>query len=239
MIGFLTDSFSVIIPHVRPFGRKIKKEELIMTKRIISLALLAVMALALIPAAQAADRIMYVSPAKGTTVNLRSTPEIKSNNSNLICEIPYGTALTVKYISNGWACIDYGVGRYDEAYMMAKYLTNYYVAPSAANTKRTANKDVAAVEDSALADHYKKMNGQFRTFRLVSQPYTVYGKPERVSGWSNLRYAPNEKATLVRQVRLNEALTVIGETDRWYQVTDPVTGITGYISRFYVSLNMN
>ena len=83
------------------------------------------------------------------------------------------------------------------------------------------------------------MNGQFRTFRLVSQPYTVYGKPERVSGWSNLRYAPNEKATLIRQVRLNEALTVIGETDRWYQVTDPVTGITGYISRFYVSLNPN
>ena len=73
----------------------------------------------------------------------------------------------------------------------------------------------------------------------MKSSYLVYGKPERATGWVNLRYAPNEKATLIRQIRRNEVLTVIGETDRWYQVEDPVTGQVGYISRFYVSTYAN
>ena len=52
-----------------------------------------------------------------------------------------------------------------------------------------------------------------------------------------MRYAPNEKAELIRRVRQNDQLTVIGETDRWYQVEDPETGIVGYISSLYVSAN--
>ena len=103
-----------------------------MTKRILTLALIVVMTVMLIPSALA-SWTMYVSPAQGTTVNLRSTPEIAKNDRNLITKIPYGTALTVKYISNGWACIDYGVGQYDEAYMMVKYMTYDYVPPTEAN----------------------------------------------------------------------------------------------------------
>ena len=211
-----------------------------MLKRIAALALLAVLALALMPGASA-NTIMYVSPAAGTTVNLRSTPEI--TKTNLLVQVPYGTALSVKYISGGWACIDYNVGSIGEAYMMVKYLTNDYVAPTSANMKRKANTDEEAAfaqEDaSGMAAHYRKMNEQFKSFRLVARPFTVYGKPERVSGWSNLRFAPNEKATLIRRVRQNEQLTVIGETDRWYQVQDPQSGIVGYISRFYVTTNPN
>lgn len=213
-----------------------------MTKRILSLALLAVMALTLVPAAQA-EWIMYVSPASGTTVNLRTTPEV--NKNNLIAQVPYGTPLTVKYITNGWACIDYNVGPYGEGFMMVKYLTYDYKAPTAANQKRktsnNTNTNTGSTQQSSsdLAVHYGNMNEQFRSFRLVAKPFIVYGKPERVSGYSNMRYAPNEKATLVRRIRQNEMLTVIGETDRWYQVTDPQTGITGYISRFYVTTNPN
>ncbi len=218
-----------------------------MKKRILSLAIIAVLAMMLIPSAHA-SWTMYVSPAKGTTVNLRSTPEIVKNDKNVITKIPYGTALTVKYISNGWACIDYGVGRYDEAFMMVKYMTYEYVAPSAANMRvngtnaDTANAKPASSSSSGSGDmgsRYAKMNEQFRTFRRVANSFTIYVKPERATGWVNFRYAPEEKAELIRQVRLNEQLIVIGETASWYQVQDPNTGIVGYISRYYVSTNPN
>ena len=221
-----------------------------MKKRILSLALITVLAMMLIPCAQA-SWTMYVSPAKGTTVNLRSTPAIVKGDKNVITKIPYGTALTVKYVSNGWACIDYGVGSYDEAYMMVKYLTYDYVPPTAANKRvNTNNADTnpkpATSSNSGsnsgskdLTTHFKNMNEQFRSFRRVASSFTIYVKPERATGWVNFRYAPDEKAELVRQMRLNEQLIVIGETARWYQVQDPNTGIIGYISRFYVSTNPN
>ena len=219
-----------------------------MIKRILTLTLIAVMTVMLIPSAQA-SWTMYVSPAAGTTVNLRSTPQTKSNN--LITKVPYGTALTVKYVSNGWACIDYNVGEHSEGFMMVKYLTNEYVAPTAANMKKkTTNTDTAGNKNTNnnnsqkstpadLADHFTSMNAQFRSFRKVDKPYLVYGKPSRATGWVNLRYAPDEKAEQIRKVRQNDHLTVIGETSRWYQVEDPETGIIGYISRNYVSINQN
>jgi uncharacterized protein YgiM (DUF1202 family) len=132
--------------------------------------------------------------------------------------------------------------------MMVKYLTYEYVAPTAANRRPnnnnpdTANPKPASNSGSGsgdLAKRYANMNEQFRSFRKVAQPFTVYVKPERATGWVNFRYAPDEKAELVRQVRLNEQFTVIGETSRWYQVEDLRTGIIGYISRFYVSTNPN
>ena len=209
-----------------------------MKKRILALLLVALMALALIPAAHA-EWIMYVSPAKGTTVNLRTTPDASSKANNLITKVPYGTPLTVLYISGDWSCIDYSAAGYPNAYMMVKYLSYDYIAPSPANQKTTPNQDTAAADNSDLASHYRKMNEQFATFHLLDRSFIVYGKPERATGWSNLRYAPNEKATLIRRVYRNEQLIVIGETARWYQVQDPTTGITGYISRFYVTTTPN
>ncbi len=212
-----------------------------MKKRILTLALIAVMVMMLIPSAQA-SWTMYVSPSSGTTVNLRSTPHASRHANNLITQIPYGTALTVKYISNGWACIDYGIGAYDEAYMMAKYLTNEYVAPGPANQKvKSTNKDTSSQKTSNkdLAGQFSAMNKQFRTFSKIDKPFTVYSKPARATGWVNFRYAPSEKAELVRRTRQNEQFTVLAETDRWYQVEDPYTGVVGYISRLYVSTNPN
>ena len=211
-----------------------------MTKKLLSAALIAIMLAMFIPSAQA-SWTMYVSPAKGSTVNLREEP---STESRLLLQVPYGTAVNVVYVSNGWAYIDWNIGSVGYGYMMVKYLTNNYVAPGPNNAKKNTNNNNNNNNNnnkssSDLAVHYQNMNEQFRSFRLVRNPFTVYGKPERASGWSNLRYAPNEKATLIRQVRRNDMLTVIGETDRWYQVEDPTTGQVGYISRFYVSTSPN
>ncbi len=212
-----------------------------MKKRILTLILIAVMTMMFIPSASA-SWIMYVSPAAGTTVNLRSSPDASKYANNLITKIPYGSTLTVKYISGGWACIDYGVGAYDEAYMMAKYLTYEYRAPTAANMKPKGAAPSTNTQESRAVDlavEFSNMNRQFRSFRRIDRHFTVYGRPSRATGWVNLRYAPNEKAELIRRVRQNDQLTVIGETDRWYQVEDPETGIIGYVSRFYVSSNQN
>ncbi len=212
-----------------------------MTKRLLSLALIAMMLVMFIPAAQA-SWTMFVSPSSGSTVNLREAP---STDSKLLVQVPYGTPVTVVYVSNGWAYIDYNIGSIGYGYMMVKYLSNNYIAPGPANMKKTNNTSSQQQSSSQktgngdLAVHYQNMNEQFRSFRLVLNHFTVYGKPERASGWSNLRFAPNEKATLIRQVRRNDMLTVIGETDRWYQVEDPTTGKVGYISRFYVSTSPN
>jgi len=212
-----------------------------MTKRLLSLALIVMMLVMFIPAAQE-NWTMYVSPASGTTVNLREAP---STDSRVLFQVPYGTPVTVVYVTNGWAYIDYNIGSIGYGYMMVKYLTNDYVAPGPNNMKRVNNTSSSQQNNgqktgnSDLAIHYQNMNEQFRSFRLVQNHFTVYGKPERASGWSNLRFAPNEKATLIRQVRRNDMLTVIGETDRWYQVEDPTTGKVGYISRFYVSTSPN
>ena len=213
-----------------------------MTKKLLSLALIAMMLTMFIPAAQA-SWTMYVSPSSGSTVNLREAP---STDSRLLFQVPYGTPVTVVYVTNGWAYIDYNIGSIGYGYMMVKYLSNNYIAPGPANMKKTNNNSSQQQQQQSnqntnndLAIHYQNMNEQFRSFRLVQNHFTVYGKPERASGWSNLRYAPNEKATLIRQVRRNDMLTVIGETDRWYQVEDPTTGKVGYISRFYVSTSPN
>ncbi len=210
-----------------------------MKKRILSLALIVVMTMMLIPSAQA-SWTMFVCPSSGSTVNLRSTPNTAKNAKNLITKIGYGQPVTVKYISDGWACVEYEVGAYSEGYIMVKYLTYDYKAPTPANKKKSSSggsQQQAAPVD--LSAQFTNMNKQFRTFHKVDKPFIVYAKPKRATGWVNFRYAPNEKAERVRQVRQNEILTVIGQTDNWYQVEDPQTGIIGYISRTYVSTNPN
>ena len=82
-----------------------------MKKRILSLALIVVMTMMLIPSAQA-SWTMFVCPSSGSTVNLRSTPNAAKNAKNLITKIGYGQPVTVKYISDGWACVEYEVGAY-------------------------------------------------------------------------------------------------------------------------------
>ena len=183
-----------------------------MTKRLLSLALIAMMLVMFIPSAQA-SWTMYVSPAQGSTVNLREAP---STESRLLIQVPYGPPVTVVYVSNGWAYIDYNVGSIGYGYIMVKYLTNDYVAPGPNNQKKSSGsssqKSGGQTSSSDLAVHYQNMNEQFRSFRLVDRPFTVYGKPERATGWVNLRYAPDDKAELIRRVRQNEQLTVIGAT---------------------------
>ena len=71
-----------------------------MTKRLISMALIAMMMAMLIPTlASAEDRIMYVYTDNGKSLNVRSAP---NTGDNIIGSLKYGEKVDVISISNGW-----------------------------------------------------------------------------------------------------------------------------------------
>ena len=83
-----------------------------MTKRLISLALIAVMAAMFLPAlAVAEDKTMYVYTDNGKSLNVRSAP---NTGDNLIGSLKYGEKVDVISISNGWAKIWWEQSYYGE-----------------------------------------------------------------------------------------------------------------------------
>ena len=66
-------------------------------------------------------------------------------------------------------------------------------------------------------------------------PYVVIVRPSRASGWVNMRWAPSKDTEILATYRSGARLTVIAETQSWYQVTDPDTEATGFIMKSYVA----
>ena len=106
---------------------------------------------------------------------------------------------------------------------------------SGGKASASGSKAPAAGGTADLSRAFSAMNDEFRTGRLVTDPFTVYARPSRASGWVNLRWAPSTEAERIATCPQGKALTVIGETQNWYQVQDPETGMIGFISRQYVS----
>jgi uncharacterized protein YgiM (DUF1202 family) len=77
------------------------------------------------------------------------------------------------------------------------------------------------------------MNAEFRSAVRVS-PYTVISRPSRASGWVNLRWAPSTEAERIATCPQGKELTVIAQTNSWYQVQDPQTGMIGFIMQKFV-----
>ena len=78
------------------------------------------------------------------------------------------------------------------------------------------------------------MNAEFRTAVKVA-PFTVIARPSRASGWVNLRWAPTTEAERIATCPQGKELTVLAQTNSWYQVQDPVTGMIGFIMQKFVS----
>ena len=60
--------------------------------------------------------------------------------------------------------------------------------------------------------------------------------PERADGYVNFRVAPDKKSARLNTFGMGYELKVIGESGKWYKAVDPATGVTGYISRNYVTI---
>lgn len=205
-----------------------------MTKRLISLALVAVLAAMLIPSLAFADYYgtQWVYTDNGKSLNVRSAP---NTGDNIIGSLAYAAEVTVvKMYDNGWAQILWEQNQYGEfgvAYVQRRFLVNH--KPS---SKPTPPSPTAAPASGTadLTKAFAAMNAEFATGKQVT-PYTVVARPARASGWVNLRWAPSTEAERIATCKQGKELMVLAELKNWYQVQDPVTGMIGFISRSYTT----
>lgn len=209
-----------------------------MIRKVLSLVLAFALLLCAVPAFAAGSNssfAMYVYTDNGKGLNVRSTPYV---GENIIGLAPYGSQLKVKRLmENGWACIEWApVG---EAYVQARYLQGTRPAPR--NTRPSTPVVTAAPYISyntspvtAYTDTLAALNAEFRTARAVT-PFVVVVRPTRASGWVNMRWAPSKDTEVITTYRSGIRLTVMAETQSWYQVSDPATGVAGYIMKAYTS----
>ena len=209
-----------------------------MTKRLISLALIAVMMAMFLPALAAADSYygtQWVYTDNGGSLNVRRTP---TAGNNIIGTLKYGAEVTViQMYDNGWAQILWEQNEYGEfgaAYVQRRFLVNH--KPSSRPVQPTAAPASGTASDSTdYAKAFSTMNAEFSSAKKVAVPYTVVARPSRASGWVNLRWAPSTETERIATCKQGKELTVLAELRNWYQVQDPETGMIGFISRQYVT----
>lgn len=198
-----------------------------MSKRILSLALIAMMLAMFIPAAAMAsgEWTMYVYTDDGKSLNVRSEPMVGNNK---IGSLKYGAAVSVRMtLASGWTVINWASAD-GVAYVQSRFLLNYKPSPKPSPTSKP---DDPGVDPSKVLS---QINAEFASARKVS-PYTVVSRPSRASGWVNLRWAPTTEAERITTCPQGKELTVIAELKNWYQVEDPATGMVGFISSQYVT----
>ena len=209
-----------------------------MMKKMISLALIAVIAAMLLPSLAVADSYygtQYVYTDNGKGLNVRSSP---SMGDNIIGSLKYGAEVTViEMYANGWAQILWEQNEYGEfgaAYVQRRFLVNH--KPSSQPVQPTAAPASGnAANDTDYAKAFSLMNAEFSSAKKVAAPYTVVARPSRASGWVNLRWAPTTEAARIATCKQGKELTVLAELNSWYQVQDPEPGMIGFISRQYVT----
>lgn len=219
-----------------------------MAKRIFSFSLvLALLILCVTPVL--ANTTMYVYTDNRKPLNVRSAPYV---GDNLIATAPYGAAINVIQLQDdGWAKIQWTPSVV--AYVQSRYLqwtrpdlsTPVPATPTPTPVPTAAPTAVPYYPTAApyypTADPYSyytdslaTLNAEFRTARIVT-PFTIIVRPARSSGWVNMRWAPSKDVEMITTYRNGVRLTVIAETQSWYQVVDPDSEATGFIMKAYTT----
>ena len=211
-----------------------------MIRKLISLALIAALAVMIIPSLAFADYYgtQWVYTDNGKTLNVRSSP---STGDNIIGYLKYGAEVTVvQMYSNGWAQILWEQNEYGEfgvAYVQRRFLVNHKPSSKPVQPTPTAAPASGGSADSTnYTKEFSNMNTEFRSAKKADMPYTVVARPSRASGWVNLRWAPSTEAERIATCKQGKELTVLAELKNWYQVQDPETGMIGFINRQYVTI---
>jgi uncharacterized protein YgiM (DUF1202 family) len=165
----------------------------------------------------------YVYTRNGKNLNVREAPYGK-----IVGTFKCGEKVQVEAFADGtWAMVQF---KYDEAgsgkgeytcFVNRRFLTKK--APGNTTVKQKEEPDDAITE----------INQEFRSTKKVD-PYTVYVRPTRVSGWVGLYWGPSVETELEATLKSRTALTVLQETENWLQVQDPATGNVGFINRQYI-----
>ena len=215
-----------------------------MAKRIFSFSLvLALLILCVTPVL--ANTTMYVYTDNRKPLNVRSAPYV---GDNLITTAPYGAAINVIQLQDdGWAKIQWTPSVV--AYVQSRYLqwtrpdlsTPVPATPAPTPVPTAVPYYPTAAPYYPTADPYSyytdslaTLNAEFRTARIVT-PFTIIVRPARSSGWVNMRWAPSKDVEMITTYRNGVRLTVIAETQSWYQVVDPDSEATGFIMKSYVA----
>ena len=216
-----------------------------MAKKVFSFSLVLALLLLLCVTPGSASTTMYVYTDNGKPLNVRSAPYV---GNNIIGTAPYGTALTVtQFQDDGWAVIQWRLGSI--AYVQSRYLqwnnpgsvTPVPVTPAPTAVPTAVPYYPTSAPYYPTPDPYSyytdsliTLNAEFRTARIVT-PYQIIVRPARSSGWVNLRWAPSKDVELITTYRNGARLTVIAETQSWYQVVDPDTDATGFMMKAYTT----
>ena len=215
-----------------------------MAKRIFSFSLvLALLILCVTPVL--ANTTMYVYTDNRKPLNVRSAPYV---GDNLITTAPYGAAINVIQLQDdGWAKIQWTPSVV--AYVQSRYLqwtrpdlsTPVPATPAPTPVPTAVPYYPTAAPYYPTADPYSyytdslaTLNAEFRTARVVT-PYQIIVRPARSSGWVNMRWAPSKDVEMITTYRNGARLTVIAETQSWYQVVDPDSEATGFIMKAYTT----
>lgn len=211
-----------------------------MTRKVLTV-LLAMALLLLWVTPVFANTTMYVYTDNGKPLNIRTDPWV---GENIITTIPFGSEVSVNYFMEDgtWACIQWKQGV--DAYVQSRYLISYrptVITPTPVPMPTVAPTVVPYYPTYPTADPYSyyadsliTLNAEFRTARLVT-PFTIIVRPARSSGWVNMRWAPSKDVELITTYRNGARLTVIAETQSWYQVVDPDTEATGFMMKAYTT----
>ena len=189
-----------------------------MTRRIVALVavLTLVMTMLILPETACAIYDAYSCCGNGKPLNVRSGP---GKDYPIIGSIPYGERIGVDHdLGNGWSELIWGSV---PGYAMTSLLSRSNPGPYNPNTQPKSDPSGSS-----------GLNSVFKKARFVS-PYTVTLRGTRGSGSVNVRWAPSTDSTLIQAYAYGTTMQVIAELGDWYQVVDPVTGITGFaMSKF-------
>ena len=79
----------------------------------------------------------------------------------------------------------------------------------------------------------KQKSDPYKNAKKVD-PFWVTVRGTRGTGSVNVRWAPDQKAKLIRKIAYGSRLQVIAELGAWYQVVDPNSGITGFAMKKFL-----
>lgn len=197
-----------------------------MMKRILTLVLAAALLAGLCVSAASADDAaqMFVYTENGKTLNLREFP---STDAPVLLKIPFGAEVWIdENLGNGW-CHGHYAGEF--GYMQTRFLQR-----SQPTSKPTADPGKTKEETDAKKIQ-EELNKELKTLTSV-EPFLIEARPTRSTGWVNFRTGPNANAARIGTFSEGKQLKVIGETTKWYQVVDPDTNKSGYVSKKYVTV---